>query len=161
MQIGFAQHDGAGIKQALHLGGIGTGRKTGQRPRGASGRQVGGGVIVLQKYGNAMQRAARAGAAALGIQRGGLLPGSRVQRQQGIERRPLIVVRGDACEIRLHQAHRRCAPGRERHLQLAQRGVGHLKRPLRHARARQPQTGQCHAQGQRAQNAAQRAGGLG
>ena len=85
-----------------------------------------------------MQRPADLARGALAIERVGSLQRRRVQRDEGIDARPLLIVRLDACEIALDELPRSDLLLRERRLKLVDRfleeieaGFGERLRPAR------------------------------
>jgi hypothetical protein len=75
----------------------------GQRNRAAGRREIGDVDVVLDGDRNAVQRAAPAAAAALGIERAGGLDRARVDLEDRVEVRSLLVIGVDAGEVQRDQ----------------------------------------------------------
>src|SRR5207247_10402358 len=89
--------------------------RDGRRGGGQPGRVV----VVLENDRDAVQRPAYPPGLSLGVQRRGVLPGGRVEPDNGVERRRLVVVGRDPGEVRVDEPDRRRAPGPERRLEIS------------------------------------------
>jgi hypothetical protein len=97
---GLGDQNAAGLANAFDGRGVALWLKARQRCRAARRRQIAGVDVVLGDEGNAVQRAAEfAGGLELGIERIGLGQRLSVDRDDGVQHRPLLVIRLDACEV--------------------------------------------------------------
>jgi hypothetical protein len=131
VQVRLRDDDRARGPQQRHLPRVVRRHETRQGDGRAGGRQVERVEVVLQHDGDAVQRPARAGAGALRVQRGRLPSRPRVKRDDAVERGAVVLVRGDARQVRIHQLHRGDAAGGQRRLQLGHADLVHLERRLR------------------------------
>ena len=99
-EICFAENDGARRAQPFRDEGIARGDGTGERKRARGGQHPAGGFdIVFDQYGNAVQRPARAFRGALAIQRFGNRERFRIQLDDGVDARSLLIESIDARQI--------------------------------------------------------------
>ena len=85
MQIGFTRNQGAGLQQDIHHRRIAFGPGIQQGPSAATGGEIRGVDVVLDRYGNACQRVLKRGARL--IQRFALRDQSfRITADPGIQR---------------------------------------------------------------------------
>ena len=120
-QVGLAQDDGAGVAQARHEERVRARPVVRQRQRAGRVDHAGDVDVVLDEDRQAVQRAANLARLALGVEGVGIGKGRRVELDDRVERRPGLVDRRDAVQIRLRQrlrgkrACRHAAPAPRRH----------------------------------------------
>ena len=95
----------------------------------ARGRHLDRLVVVLDEDRNAVQRSARAPRRALGVERVGRLARARIDGDDRVQRRPLLVVGVDARQIEVDELPRRHLSRLHRALQLLDRLLRHVERP--------------------------------
>ena len=97
--VALGQHDGAGLAELLDLEGVRLRHHALQRERSRRGRHVGRLVVVLHDQWHAVQRADGTGLREFRVERVSDLERVGVGDDDGVERRPLLVVRVNAVEV--------------------------------------------------------------
>ena len=138
-QVHLRQHDRSGAAEPLHEEGVVRRQPVPEQEGAGGGPDIRRVEVVLQDHGDAVERGAPAGSFPLGVELAGSPPGLRVQRDHGVDRRPLIVVGGDPRETELDQPLGIERPGVHGVVDLGDRRRGQIELALterRHTRGR-------------------------
>ena len=111
-EIGLAENHRAGVAKPRHHERVRGGMIVRQRERTRGVHHPGDVDVVLDQHGNAVQRSAHLAGLALGVERGGLGGGSRIDLDHRIQLRAGIVNLRDAIEIGLRERLGRQLPRR-------------------------------------------------
>ncbi len=110
MKVRFSDDHGAGFAQLAHLKCVASGHRSFERQRSCRRRQVDRFEVVLHHDRNTVERAPGSSSGPFTIERVRVVERVRVERNHRVDRRPILVVSGDAGEVRLGDRPRgRCS----------------------------------------------------
>jgi hypothetical protein len=125
----LAEHDRAGLSQLLGHERVAVGKIVLEQDGTERRRHSSHVELVFHDEGDAVQRPREPRLLERGVQTIGFLQRLRVDRDDRIERRTLLVVRLDAIEIQLHQTPRRQRPAFVGGVDLLDRRLEQAERP--------------------------------
>ena len=127
-QVDLGENDGAGVAQFFYQKSILRRDRAPQHEGARGGRQIRGVVVVFQYHRNAVQRTARSFRSALGIERTRRVERRGIQCDDGVDRRPLLVVGLDARQVELGELFRGQASLRHGVFEICDAGLGQVDR---------------------------------
>lgn len=133
VHVGLAEDHGSGVPELSYLECIRPGMKRRQRNRSGGRRHLQRFVVVFDQHGNAVQWTSRAARAALGIECVSDRQRLGIDRDDRVQRRPVLVVRRDPRQVVFDQLPGRHLPRLHRRLQFRNRLFHHVE-----ARGRRP-----------------------